>query len=206
MYNINKKFSIRYLSFLQVVAYLIMPGWVFAHGNISNQNLKGLKPPIIVGLSSGKSPIVVDQKAAIQLGKALFWDMNVGSDGVACASCHFHAGADRRTRNQLNSGMLHTVDPSTANNFNINYPPWRTGLNITIIFLTPLLVYFFNIFYKKNRIKKIRQEGEIIRERNFLKLQALFAQMSPHFTFNVLNSLQGLVLKNVLCSYFINIV
>ena len=105
---------------MQVVAYLMMPGLVFAHGNISNQNLKGLKPPIIVGLSSGKSPIVVDQKAAIQLGKALFWDMNVGSDGVACASCHFHAGADRRTRNQLNSGMLHTVDPSTANNFNIN--------------------------------------------------------------------------------------
>ncbi len=41
------------------------------------------------------------------LGKALFWDMQVGSDGVqACASCHFHAGADSRTRNQLNPGSL----------------------------------------------------------------------------------------------------
>lgn len=40
-----------------------------------------------------------------QLGKALFWDMQVGSDGQACASCHFHAGADNRTRNQLNPGI-----------------------------------------------------------------------------------------------------
>ncbi|MFQ5634347.1 MAG: cytochrome c peroxidase [Gammaproteobacteria bacterium] len=43
--------------------------------------------------------------AAIQLGKALFWDMQVGSDGVqACASCHFHAGADSRDTNQINPG------------------------------------------------------------------------------------------------------
>jgi cytochrome c peroxidase len=48
---------------------------------------------------------VVDPVAAARLGKALFWDMQVGSDGVqACASCHFHAGADDRTRNQLNPG------------------------------------------------------------------------------------------------------
>lgn len=40
---------------------------------------------------------------AIQLGKALFWDMQVGSDGMtACATCHFHAGVDSRTRNTLN--------------------------------------------------------------------------------------------------------
>src|SRR2546423_32650 len=42
------------------------------------------------------------RRAAIQLGKALFWDMQVGSDGQACGSCHFHAGADIRSKNQLN--------------------------------------------------------------------------------------------------------
>jgi cytochrome c peroxidase len=41
--------------------------------------------------------------AAEVLGKALFWDMQVGSDGIqACGSCHFHAGVDNRRRNQLN--------------------------------------------------------------------------------------------------------
>ncbi len=41
------------------------------------------------------------------LGKALFWDMQVGSDGIqACGSCHFHAGTDNRTKNQLNPNHL----------------------------------------------------------------------------------------------------
>jgi len=42
----------------------------------------------------------------VMLGKALFWDMRVGSDGVqACATCHFHAGADSRTVNQVSPGL-----------------------------------------------------------------------------------------------------
>ena len=45
---------------------------------------------------------VVDKQAAITLGKAFFWDMQVGSDGVqACASCHFSAGADSRDKNTV---------------------------------------------------------------------------------------------------------
>src|SRR5262249_58584523 len=46
-----------------------------------------------------------DKDAVIALGKSLFWDMQVGGDGIqACASCHFQAGADVRTTNQLNPG------------------------------------------------------------------------------------------------------
>ncbi|MBK7949322.1 MAG: cytochrome-c peroxidase [Deltaproteobacteria bacterium] len=63
--------------------------------------LVGAPVPPVPGLLDGPDPIVVDQEAAIVLGKALFWDSNVGSDGVACATCHFHAGADFRTRNQI---------------------------------------------------------------------------------------------------------
>ncbi|PKN13658.1 MAG: cytochrome C peroxidase [Deltaproteobacteria bacterium HGW-Deltaproteobacteria-4] len=49
---------------------------------------------------------VQDKNAAIRLGKALFWDMQVGSDGqTACATCHFHAGADSRSRNTLHPGV-----------------------------------------------------------------------------------------------------
>jgi cytochrome c peroxidase len=43
--------------------------------------------------------------AAVVLGKALFWDMQAGSDGqVACATCHFNGGADDRTTNVINPG------------------------------------------------------------------------------------------------------
>jgi len=53
--------------------------------------------------------IVKDQAALIRLGKALFWDMQVGSDGIqSCATCHFNAGADVRSKNQISPGVLDT--------------------------------------------------------------------------------------------------
>jgi cytochrome c peroxidase len=52
---------------------------------------------------AGIDRFVRDSTAATRLGKALFWDMQAGSDGrTACASCHFNAGADNRARNQIN--------------------------------------------------------------------------------------------------------
>jgi cytochrome c peroxidase len=67
-------------------------------------SLAGVLPPAVPGLLDGPSPVVVNREKAIVLGKALFWDTTVGSDGMACASCHFHAGADRRQRNQVAPG------------------------------------------------------------------------------------------------------
>ena len=53
------------------------------------------------------SEYIRDAEAARVLGKALFWDMQVGSDGVqACATCHFRAGADPRKKNQVSPGLL----------------------------------------------------------------------------------------------------
>ncbi|GFO68813.1 hypothetical protein GMLC_23920 [Geomonas limicola] len=48
---------------------------------------------------------VKNKPAAIRLGKAFFWEMQAGSDGiVACGSCHFRAGADSRLKNTVNPG------------------------------------------------------------------------------------------------------
>src|SRR5262245_4981184 len=43
--------------------------------------------------------------------------MQVGSDGQACGTCHFHAGADARAKNQLSPG-LENVDPQLQTVFN----------------------------------------------------------------------------------------
>ncbi|MGE4620319.1 MAG: cytochrome c peroxidase [Planctomycetota bacterium] len=50
---------------------------------------------------------VQDNAKAIELGKALFWDAQMGSDGMtACATCHYAGGADNRDRNQGHPGAL----------------------------------------------------------------------------------------------------
>ena len=82
------------------------------------ETLRGVKAPDPSGTEGGRAvslaDYVADRPTAIRLGKALFWDMNLGSDGnTACASCHFHAGADNRTKNQLAPPLLHT-DPRVA--------------------------------------------------------------------------------------------
>jgi cytochrome c peroxidase len=49
--------------------------------------------------------IVVNAAQLAALGKAFTHDEQVGSDGMACMTCHFHAGADTRTTNLLSPGM-----------------------------------------------------------------------------------------------------
>jgi len=57
----------------------------------------------------------IGRRGAETLGKALFWDMQIGSDGVqSCGSCHFHAGVDNRTRGQLNPNINGPLGNSAA--------------------------------------------------------------------------------------------
>lgn len=66
--------------------------------NIGPGTLKGLEVPEPPNLNE----FVRDRTAAIALGKTLFWSMDIGSDGIqACGSCHFRAGADPRSKNQI---------------------------------------------------------------------------------------------------------
>jgi Di-haem cytochrome c peroxidase len=88
------------------------------------QNLPGDLRAVPVPTPSGLNDIVRDPAMARALGKALFWDMQVGSDGVqACASCHFRAGADPRSKNQLSPGLKHmpAVDLIFSNGRGPNY-------------------------------------------------------------------------------------
>jgi cytochrome c peroxidase len=70
-------------------------------------HLPGVLAQVPVPSPPNLGEFVRDAAAARALGKALFWDMQVGSDGIqACASCHFRAGADPRSRNQVSPGLL----------------------------------------------------------------------------------------------------
>jgi cytochrome c peroxidase len=81
--------------------------WVAAGGTVT-AGANGT--PLLAPLDSAPVPTPPDEAtyikntaSAVKLGKALFWDMQAGSDGrQACATCHFNAGADNRSRNQIN--------------------------------------------------------------------------------------------------------
>ena len=76
--------------------------------------LKGLLPP--APPPAAYNAIVKNPAVLLTLGKALFWDVQVGNGNhQACASCHFHAGADTRTVNQLNPGV--NQQPAGDNSF-----------------------------------------------------------------------------------------
>ncbi|MBW4620332.1 MAG: cytochrome C peroxidase [Cyanosarcina radialis HA8281-LM2] len=100
------------------VAIALLAAVIVLTGNLVSAQV-GVEPPAPMGsLKKVKVPepsnlaaFIKDKNKAIQLGKALFWDMQVGSDGVtACASCHFHAGTDSRSKNQLHPGADRIVN------------------------------------------------------------------------------------------------
>lgn len=77
-------------------------------------SLANVAVPQVNNIADFLNPGPGAKSQAVVLGKALFWDMQVGSDGImACASCHFAAGADSRVKNQWNPGMR-AVPPDTA--------------------------------------------------------------------------------------------
>jgi cytochrome c peroxidase len=92
-----------------------------------------------VPLPANLSQFVVDTKTAIVLGKAFFWDQQAGSDGLACASCHFHAGADNRIENQMDPDLRNT-NPALQNQWHLTAshrnsrvgPPPGGGPNYTL--------------------------------------------------------------------------
>jgi cytochrome c peroxidase len=95
------------------------------------QSLKGVPVPEPPDLGD----YVMDRQAAIVLGKALFWDVSAGSDDTqACASCHFHAGADARIKNQINPGPSSgfAADGSAAPVFDFTGSGAAGGPNYTL--------------------------------------------------------------------------
>lgn len=99
--------------------------------------LTGILPAVVPGLLSSDTnrndiitPVVIDKSAAIALGKALFWDQAVGSDEMACASCHFNAGADNRVKNQIDPGLTHAAPTGTT--FENTLSGNKSGPNYTL--------------------------------------------------------------------------
>ena len=112
-FNLNRLVSknSKTITIAVIVVATVISGHTVSAQIAPPPSLKTVKVPEPNNLSD----FIKDKTAAIKLGKSLFWDMQVGSDGLlSCASCHFHAGADNRSKNQINPGLLVTPNPDAT--------------------------------------------------------------------------------------------
>ncbi|RDV26620.1 hypothetical protein DXV75_06400 [Alteromonas aestuariivivens] len=99
-------------AFIPAVFAAIMLSFFVSPAN-GQARLNPARPDLSDVLNDQRTDGKSGEEWAIVLGKALFWDIQAGSDGVACASCHFNAGADIRLTNQLSPGAK---DVTAGNN------------------------------------------------------------------------------------------
>ena len=125
----NTKIYINFLKQLSITVFTSSMLFPLAYADLTDSILKGIKSgertirdevtslkTIPVPEPSNLYDFVKNKQKAIELGKALFWDMKVGSDSVqACASCHFNAGADSRTKNQFSPGLTGSLQDASPN-------------------------------------------------------------------------------------------
>jgi len=98
-----------------VVAIVVLTGNV-----VSAQTAPPPLNQVRVPKPTNIAEFVKDESAAIALGKSLFWDMQLGSDGIqSCASCHFQAGADSRSKNVVNPGVDNVFNVGGSPNYQL---------------------------------------------------------------------------------------
>jgi hypothetical protein len=95
------------------------------HPSNENDYYRRASDGLINGIPAGR-------EAAAALGKSLFWDMQVGSDGVqSCGSCHFHAGVDNRTEPDQRTtwaAPAFQLHPTGELSVRLPLPGWQPGI------------------------------------------------------------------------------
>jgi hypothetical protein len=125
------------------------------------------------------------------LGFDTTWQINKAENNYV----NYHAlGAGTYTF-EIKTHMDEPFDESniTSFSFSIAKPFWqKTGFLCLVVGLVGLLLYAILIWWT-NRLKRIQKRMEFYLQN---QLTAIRSQMNPHFLFNALNTVQGLVFGN----------
>ena len=95
--------------------------------------------------------------------------------------------------------LRYKFQPENINHYTITVKPyWWQKKEIIFPFILLILLLLFVIILKKQKKKKLKalQKTENQLRQSRLELKAIYAQLNPHFIFNALTSIQGLINKN----------
>jgi len=95
--------------------------------------------------------------------------------------------------------LRYKFQPELINHYSITIEPhwWQTSSFIVSAGIITCLILIVLLFYlSKKREREKLQKKETERKQAQLELKAIYAQLNPHFIFNALNSIQGLINKN----------
>jgi two-component system LytT family sensor kinase len=108
---------------------------------------------------------------------------------------------DLQAGNDYDLLLRYKFQPETTNVYSISVKAfwWQTGWFRILEALFCLLIIFllFFYFYRKKKKKQLLKQQEKS-ERLLLELKSIRAQLNPHFIFNSLSSIQGLINTNKL--------
>jgi predicted membrane protein len=82
----------------------------------------------------------------------------------------------------------------------LNHPSQSLLANIVFIILFSILFFLWIILYSVVRLSCSKKKNESIRVRVYAQRvtnQCFVAQINPHFMFNSLNNIRGLILENL---------
>jgi len=97
--------------------------------------------------------------------------------------------------------LRYKFQPENINHYYIKVEPhwWQTNRFSLIAGVLTSLILIFIVFYLIKKREKVKlQKKETERKQAQLELKAIYAQLNPHFIFNALNSIQGLINKKEL--------
>ena len=99
---------------------------------------------------------------------------------------------------------IKVIDQSTGISYqaqllqlNITPPFWKSWWFIVLVVLVSgVIIYFFYWYQIKQTRRFEEQKGKIQKRVEETKMEALLAQMNPHFIFNAMNSIQSYIIQN----------
>ncbi|MBC8265589.1 MAG: histidine kinase [Flavobacteriales bacterium] len=168
---------------------------------VSVNNIKRLKAEL--NLNHKENDVSIDFTAVHLLRGKYFefqWRLNneKWSESTTQRNVYFHNLATGKYNFQIRT-KLPNQEWSTVNEtrFTIHPPFWKTWWFILLIIIAFTFTIIWLVKRKiKNSLQQEQRNLSYLKKQAELELKAVRAQLNPHFLFNVLNSIQDLLLDN----------